>query len=295
VSTLSARQTILLVVLFVLTSISFIVLDNRHALDPLRNGVHSLVLPVTESFNGIGDGSSDETDLQKKYDDLQAKYDKLQADYAQLLVNAREVDQLRKMLDLEKSQPNVRYVPARVLYPGDPTNTLKFVIIDKGSADGIKEGMAVTDPNYYVGLVTKVDEHESRVMLAIDSSQSVGAELLSSRGVGIAWGMWQKSGRIEIRHVPRSVTPQQGEVVTTACDSEASTALVPCGLIIGIVSGAPVVDNQGDTQTIPILPAADFNNLSVVAVIISDASASPADTAGTPTAGDGTQVDNAGP
>lgn len=270
-STLSARQTILLVVLFVLTSISFIALDNRHALDPLRNGIHSLVVPVTTSFNGIGTGSGDESDLKKQYDDLEAKYAKLQADYAQLLVNAREVDQLRKMLDLEKSQPNLTYVSARVLYP-DPTNTLKFIIIDKGSADGIKEGMAVTDPNYYVGLVTKVDEHSSRVMLAIDSSQSVGAELLSSRGVGIAWGMWQKAGRIEIRHVPRSITPQQGEMVTTACASEASTALVPCGLIIGIVSGQPVVDNQGDTQTIPVLPAADFNNLTVVAVIISDSS-----------------------
>jgi len=150
--------------------------------------MHSVIVPVTEAFNSVGSGSGNTTDLQKQYDDLQAKYDKLQADYAQLLVNAREVDQLRKMLDLEKSQPNLTYVSARVLYP-DPTDTLKFVIIDKGSADGIKEGMAVTDPNYYVGLVTKVEEHSARVMLAIDSSQSVGAELLTSHGVGIAWGM----------------------------------------------------------------------------------------------------------
>jgi rod shape-determining protein MreC len=270
VSTLSARQTILLVALFVVTSVSFIALDNRHALDPLRNGLHSVIVPVTDSFNGISDDPGSQTDLQKQYEDLQAKYDKLKADYAQLLVNAREVDQLRKMLDLETSQPNLTYVSARVLYP-DPTNTLKFIIIDKGSADGIKEGMAVTDPNYYVGLVTKVEEHSARVMLAIDSSQSVGAELASSRGVGIAWGMWQNAGRIEIRHVPRAITPQQGEYVLTACASEASTALVPCGLIIGIVSGDPIVDNQGDTQTIPVLPAADFNNLSVVAVIVSDA------------------------
>ena len=208
-STLSARQTILLVGLFVITSVSFIALDNRHALDPIRNGMHSVIVPVTDAFNSVGSGSGNKTDLQQQYDDLQAKYDKLQADYAQLLVNAREVDQLRKMLDLEKSQPNLTYVSARVLYP-DPTDTLKFVIIDKGSADGIKEGMAVTDPNYYVGLVTKVEEHSARVMLAIDSSQSVGAELLTSHGVGIAWGMWQKAGRIEIRHVPRCDHPATG-------------------------------------------------------------------------------------
>jgi rod shape-determining protein MreC len=190
-----------------------------------------------------------------------------------LMVNAREVDKLRELLNLQQTQPNLTFVPARVLYP-DPLNLQKFVIIDKGSADGIHEGMAVTDPNFFVGLVTEVDEHQARVMLAIDATQSVGAQLMNTNGVGIAYGMWQRAGRMEIRHVPRSVETQDGEYVITACATEARTAGVPCGLIIGIVSGEPVLDNQGDTQTIPILPAADFDNLTVVAVIVSDSSGS---------------------
>jgi rod shape-determining protein MreC len=269
VSALGARQTILLVALFVVTSIGFIALDNRQALDPLKTGVHNLIVPVTDLLTGIGDSKGNETDLQKQYDDLQAKYDKLQADYAQLLVNAREVDQLRAMLNLKQSQPNLTFVSARVLYP-DPTDTQKFIIIDKGSNDGIKPGMAVTDPNFYVGLVTQVDPERSRVMLGIDATQSVGAQLMNSNGVGIAYGMWQKAGRMEIRHVPRSIEVQQGEYVITACATEARTAGVPCGLIIGIVGGPPVLDNQGDTQTIPIQPGAKFDELSVVAVIVSD-------------------------
>jgi hypothetical protein len=36
------------------------------------------------------------------------------------------------------------------------------------------------------------------------------------------------------------------------------------------VNGEPVLDNQGDTQTIPVLPAADFDDLTVVAVIVAD-------------------------
>ena len=268
-SALSARQTILLVVLFVVTSITFIALDNRQALDPLKTGVHNLIVPVTDFMNGLTDDSGNDSDLQKQYDDLKAKYDQLQAEYAQLLVNAREVEQLREILDLKTSKPNLHFVTARVLYP-DPTNTEKFVIIDKGSADGLAVGMAVTDPNFYVGLVTQVDEHSARVSLAIDATQSVGAQLLTSNGVGIAWGMWQKAGRIELRHVPRSVDVQEGEYVITACATEARTANVPCGLVIGIVNGPAVQNNQGDTQTIPVRPAADFDNLSVVAVITSD-------------------------
>ena len=273
-SIISARQTIVLVVLFVVASASFIALDNRQALDPLKTSVQDLIVPVTDRLSEIGDRSpANESDLEQQLVVLQAKYDQLLAEYSQLMVNAREVEKLRELLNLQQSQPNLTFVPARVLYP-DPLNLQKFVIIDKGSADGIREGMAVTDPNFFVGLVSEVDEHQARVMLAIDATQSVGAQMMNTNGVGIAYGMWQRAGRMEIRHVPRSVETQDGEYVITACATEARTAGVPCGLIIGIVAGEPVLDNQGDTQTIPILPAADFDNLTVVAVIVSDSSGS---------------------
>ena len=269
-STLSARQTILLLLIFVVTSIGFIALDNRQALDPVKTGIHDLIVPVTDLFNDVSDSSGDESELQKQYDELQAKYNALTAEYTQLLANAREIEQLREMLNLETSQPNLTFVPARVSYL-DPTNLQKFIIIDKGSADGIKMGMAVTDPNFYVGLVVEVDEHSSRVALVIDATQSVGAELLTSGGVGIAWGTWQKGGRIELRHVPRSIKAVVGEYVVTACATEAQTPNVPCNLVIGIVNGPAEQDNQSDTQVIPVRPAVDFDNLSVVAVIVANA------------------------
>lgn len=270
---LTARQVILLVALFVATSLAFIALDNRHALDPVRNGVHSLLIPVTQIFKSKNDPPSDPGSLQAKYNDLQAKYDKMKADNAQLTLIAQEVQQLRALLNLQQHQPNMKIVSANVLYPG-PSATEKFVIIDKGSADGIQEGMAVTDPNSFVGLVTKVEEHQSKVTLAIDGSQSVGAQLLKSGDVGIAWGMWQKGGRIELRHVDRAAHVDKTDMIVTASKSEARTAKVPGGLIIGTVDGPPSIDNQGDTETIPILPAANFDHLSVVAVIISDGSGS---------------------
>jgi hypothetical protein len=44
---------------------------------------------------------------------------------------------------------------------------------------------------------------------------------------------------------------------------------MPCGLIIGKVGGQGQVNNQDDVQTVQVIPAADFDNLSVVAVITS--------------------------
>ncbi len=262
----------LLVALFIATSVAFIALDNRHALDPVRNSVHGLLIPVTQILKSNDATPADPTTLQAKYDALQKKFDTLQADNAQLQLVAQEVNQLRALLNLQQQQPKLKYVSASVLYPVPSTAGGKFVIIDKGSADGIEEGMAVTDPNYYVGLVTKVEEHQSKVALAIDDSQSVGAQFLKSGDVGIAWGMWIHGGRMELRHVDRAANIDKTDVIVTAKKSEARTAKVPGGLIIGTVGGPPVVDNQGDTETIPMNPAADLDHLTVVAVIISDGS-----------------------
>ena len=51
-STLSARQTVMLVVLFVVSSFTFIALDNNRTLDPLKSGLHDSLVPVTTPSTG---------------------------------------------------------------------------------------------------------------------------------------------------------------------------------------------------------------------------------------------------
>ena len=173
------------------------------------------------------------------------------------------------MLNLQQSSPDVTLLPANVISV-DPTGTNEIIVIDRGSADGVTVGMAVTDPNYYVGVVTKVEDESAQVLLAIDSTHTVGAELEGSRATGVAYGMWQQGGRIELRYVDRNVEVAAEEKVVTTCSPEVRTANMPCGLIIGKVSGQPRSDDQGDVQSFQIIPAADFDNLTVVAVITSD-------------------------
>jgi rod shape-determining protein MreC len=267
VSTLSTRQTIGLVVLFALTSISFIALDNRNALDPLKTALHELVVPVTDVFNRVGNGS--ESDLAKELEQVKRERDAALAENAQLKAEQKDVDQLKEILGVAQSHKEWKLVTARVLGV-DPMNLQKFVTIDKGSVDGIREGMAVVDPNYFVGLVTAVEEHSAKVLLAIDSSATVGAQLLDSGADGIVYGRWQNQGRMELAYVDRSVKAKPGETVVTSTNPETRTAGVPGNLIVGKVEDDPVTFNQGDTQTIKVLPACDFDHLTLVAVIVDD-------------------------
>jgi rod shape-determining protein MreC len=264
---LSPRQTVLLVVLFVATSFTFIALDNNRTLDPLKSGLHDSLVPVTDTFNKLGNRGDNNSELAKELEKTKKERDALLAENANLRVQVAEVNQLRDQLQVKEDHPEWQLVSARVINP-DPSSLEKFITIDKGSKDGIQVGMAVTDPNIFVGQVTEVEEHSARVTLAVDMSYKVGAKLADSGSDGIAYGMWQKQGRIEMRHVDRDAKPKDGELVVTATSSDVKTAKVPGGLIVGKVDGEPTLDNQTDELTIKILPLADFDNLKVVAVIL---------------------------
>lgn len=266
---LSARQTALMILLFVVTSVAFIVLDNQSALNPLKTGLRDLVNPITErAFNRGEPKKANEGEWETKYHDLEGQYAQLDAEYQRTKIVADQVQALQAMLNLQQTSPNVTFLPARVLSV-DPTGVNKIIVINRGSNDGVTVGMAVTDPNYYVGVVVQVDDTSSQVLLAIDSTHTVGVELESSHATGVAYGMWQQGGRMEIRYVDRDVQIKAEEKVITTCAPDIRTANMPCGLIIGKASGQPQIDSQGDTQTVQVIPAADFDNLSFVTVITS--------------------------
>ena len=79
---LSARQTAMLILLFVVTSVAFIVLDNQSALNPLKTGLRDLVNPITErAFNRGEPKKASEGEWEAKYHDLEAQYAQLDAEY----------------------------------------------------------------------------------------------------------------------------------------------------------------------------------------------------------------------
>jgi rod shape-determining protein MreC len=260
-----------LVVLFVVTSLTFISLDNRAALDPLKTGLREVTVPVTERLGGLF-GGDDNSDLGRQLAQVQAERDAYLAENVKLKEEIKEVDQLKAQVKFQETHPEYTMVTARVINP-DPTNLQKFITIDKGSADGIQIGMTVVDPNFYVGQVTKVEEHSSRVTLVIDSTARVGAQLQDNGAIGIVFGTWQSGGRAEMRHLDRGVKAKDGELVITATNEDVRTSRVPGNLVIGKVVGKPEVDNQTDTLTLQILPVVDFDKLKVVSIIMTDDSA----------------------
>lgn len=268
-TTLNTRQTIALVVLFVATSLAFIQLDNRSALDPVKDGLYGILSPAVAAIDGIGTGSGGDADHERQLAALKAENSQLAADNGRLREEARELDELRLQAGLRKEQPTWEMLPARVALR-DPANLQKFFLIDQGSADRVEKGMAVVaQGRNFVGQVTEVEEHSAKVMLIVDASQTVGARL-DDGAEGIIYGVWQNQGRLELRYLERTAEPDPGEYVFTTDNAASRTTGVPGDLVLGRVGPDVERNRQDDLQTVPVLPLIDFDKLQVVSVLLTD-------------------------
>ncbi len=267
-NTISLRRVLGVILVFVVICGSFIMLDRRSTLDPIRSGLNEIVSPVSSAFYRVVDRGDRQSELEAELEQVTEERDALIAENSQLKADTVELEQLRQMQEVEARYPDIDLTMANVI-ARDPSGLQMFVTINVGSDDGIREGMAIVSPHYYVGQVVEVSQQTSKVMLIIDASQSVGAMLQDSRGEGIVNGQWQHGGYLSLLHVQPEHAPQEGEWVVTSESTDTQTRQVPPNIPIGQVLGEPVVNSQTDTLEIQVRPGvSNFNDLTVVYVAV---------------------------
>lgn len=258
-------RTIILLLTFIVISVGTVVLDNRGLLDPIKRPLESLISPITGSFSRAAQGT--ESDEESALAEMTAERDYYRSESIRLQNAEGENSQLREQLGIEQKYSDFDVLSAGVL-ARDPSNSQKFITIDKGADDGMTVGMAVVDPNNYVGQITEVSPSQSRVTLLIDTQASPLSVEIVTGGDGVMYGMWQAGGRAEIRYVDIDAKPQPGDAILTSSDGSTQSRGVPGGLLIGTVGGQLQSNALSDDLTVPIVPNADFDNLEVVTVIL---------------------------
>lgn len=267
-NTLSLRQTVTLIGTFVLISIALIALDRRDALDPVRDGLSSVITPISRTFASIANGPGYQGEVEKELERVQAALDAERAKTANLTAQIEELEVLDEENRLESNRPELDYLPAQVI-GRDPTGSQYFVIIDKGTDDGVEIGMAVTDPDFYVGQVVEAEATSAKVMAIIDTSASVGAQVMESRADGIVTGQWQRGGRLLMENVDSDSDPEEGDYVVTSESASTETRGVPPNIIIGQVIGEPVAtDDRTNDVALEVRPAIDYDELETVWVVM---------------------------
>lgn len=257
----------MIVICLVLLIVSYRFSDS---LGPVKSVAGNVITPMQVGINRIGSFFTSKLDYLKKVDDLIAKNkeltDKLnEVSYENklLLQGKYELDNFRKLYNLDQTYADYPKVAARVISK-DTNNWYSKFKIDKGSDDGIKPGMNVMAGNGLVGIITKTGKNYADVRSIIDDSSSVRGMFLDNSETCTVKGNLKllDEGHIEVTDIKKGSSIQDGYEVVTSYTSQKYHP----GILIGYVSGIKV-DPSNMTESGYLTPAVDFSKLDMVLII----------------------------
>ncbi|KAF1085629.1 Cell shape-determining protein MreC precursor [Sporotomaculum syntrophicum] len=143
-------------------------------------------------------------------------------------------------------------------------NWFGIAIINKGSANGIQQDMAVITPAGLVGRVTNVTNHTAEVLLITDPRSGVGCLVQENRAPGIVEGVAGGSSVVNMVHIPSDLAPKKGNRVVTS----GFGSVFPKGIPVGTVHKTRR-EESGMFKMATLKTFVDFNRLEEVLVITS--------------------------
>jgi len=234
----------------------------------LRKMVLEAAAPVEDTINI---SLQNLHDVWKRYlflvglEDENRRLRKQNADLTEQLNRYREgsleVMRLQKLLDLREGFPQ-RAVAARVI-DRNSSSLFKTLLINKGTADGLRVGLAVLSDQGVVGRIIEISWHASRVLLLIDGNSNIDGLIQRSRAQGILQGAG--SAGCSLKYISRAEEVLAGDVVI----SSGLSGVFPKGLLLGVVTGASRKEG-GLFQKIDVAPAVDFEKLEEVLALTTD-------------------------
>lgn len=241
-----------------------------NSLGPVKTAVGDVITPMQTGINKVGRYFTAKIDYLKSIDELLAKnkelkekLDKVNYENKLLIQGKYELDDFRKLYNLDQNYADYPKVAARVISKGT-NNWYSEFDIDKGSDDGIKPGMNVMAGNGLVGIVTKTGHNFSTVRSIIDDSSNVFGMLLDTSDTCVVKGNLKllDEGHIEVTSIKKGSGVKDGYEVVT---SYTSPKYHP-GILIGYVSNIKV-DPSNMTESGYLTPAVDFSKLDMVLII----------------------------
>jgi len=198
--------------------------------------------------------------VQEENERLKRQVEELLQERERLKELAASADRLRKLLRLQKHL-GWKSVAAEVI-GRSPYPYMRTLIIDKGTVDGVKKGMAVVTSEGVVGHVIEARRSSAIVLLITDRNSSVSVLLRSSRLRGIVDG--RGDGLCSLKYLPVREDIREGdEVVTSGMDG-----VYPKGLLVGRVKSIRR-EPGGFFLDVDVSPSVDFNRLEEVLILLS--------------------------
>ncbi len=235
-----------------------------------EGAVSTVFTPIQTFFSGITESVAGYFRSMKLRSNIEAEYNALRAENEQLVYKAMLAEELQQTLsqyedlsDEIAANANMRPVVATVIGKSD-SNYFSTMTINKGTADGVEEFMAVTISGALAGYTENVQAHESTVRTVIDSNASIAAIIQSSRDQGTVRGTLGIDGTPMCRmyYLPDENLPRPGDLVVTSGVGMSFPKGIPIGVVRESTRGM-----DANKQFIVLEPQVDFQHLEYVIVL----------------------------
>jgi rod shape-determining protein MreC len=196
--------------------------------------------------------------LEEENQLLREIIEELKQERIQLMEFRQENSRLRSLLGFKRDFQKP-LLPAQVIGK-DLSGWFQTVVIDRGTRDGIEEGMAVVAVQGIVGQVMESSKSFARVLLITDPNSAVAALIQRTRARGIVEGKGRQLCRLAYLHRSEEIEP--GDLVLAS----GLDGVYPKGVLVGTILKAETKDPEL-FQRVEIKPSVDFRRLEDVMVL----------------------------
>lgn len=259
------RRTIfiVLVLLFIAIQLFSLDLDERDTETPAARFVltlayypQKLVSAAAKGMTGVWNDYIRLVNLKEENVRLKDEISRLRREKFELSEAGIQNTRLRKLLEF-RDESSYPAVSANVIGASPSILRSQVIIVDKGTRDGITEGMPVASFDGIVGRIMLAGDRSSEVLLITDPVSAVDAYIHRTRARGIVKGT---GAGCEMDYIEKKSDVSEGDKVI----SSGKDGFFPKGVVIGTVTG---ISSKGSFINAEVSPHVHLNSLEEVLII----------------------------
>ncbi len=196
---------------------------------------------------------------------LKSNVDKIESLEAENIALKQEIEEMKSELNIEHVLSDYDYLNATVISRNSFYwyNTLT---IDKGTHNGIEEGLVVINSTGLIGKIDNVSTFSSDVKLitASDTNNKISVTITNgdNKLTGVINGYNYDEGYLKVEGISNTATVAIGDMVYTS----GLGGVFPGGILIGTVENI-TTDVYDLSKIINVKPSADFSNINYVTIL----------------------------
>jgi rod shape-determining protein MreC len=262
--------------LLIVGSFALLTLTYGQGSNGLQRGVTAVFAPVSTVLDRALKPARDLINWVDETFDARGKNDKLEGELEVARKQAvggkvalAENEELRGLLKLDRSGAiPIGYEPVTGRVIGlSPTVWFSDVMIDVGSADGVKLHDPVVNGNGLIGQVTAMTGGTSKVTLISDHSSRVSVKVVPTGTYGIVKATVGEPETLVLGFLNSDKNVHKGQsVVTAGWRGEDIEARFPPNIPVGEITKASIFEQEAQERA-NVRPYADLRNLGTVQVL----------------------------